>query len=134
MMEEDKDLKHPYELFDVECGDGWKKLYQPIIDHIEEYNKENEDKIEIRQIKEKFGGLRIYLSRYTDELRQMIDDAEEQSYYTCEICGKYITKPIVEHHWIYRMCKKCFDNMKEKEEKAMEEVAKKIKKKKPSKA
>lgn len=131
MMEKNEEPKYPYELFGIECGDGWKKLYQPIIDYLKEYNKDKEekDRIEIHQIKEKFGSIRIYLSSYTDELRQMIDDAEEQSYYTCEICGKYITKPIVEHHWMYPMCKKCFEGMKEKEEKAMEEVAKKIKKK-----
>ena len=131
MMEKNEEPKYPYELFGIECGDGWKKLYQPIIDYLKEYNKDKEekDRIEIHQIKEKFGSIRIYLSSYTDELRQMIDDAEEQSYYTCEICGKYITKPIVEHHWIYPMCKKCFEGMKEKEEKAMEEVARKIKKK-----
>ena len=131
MMEKNEEPKYSYELFGIECGDGWKKLYQPIIDYLKEYNKDKEekDRIEIHQIKEKFGSIRIYLSSYTDELRQMIDDAEEQSYYTCEICGKYITKPIVEHHWIYPMCKKCFEGMKEKEEKAMEEVARKIKKK-----
>lgn len=131
MMEKNEEPKYPYELFGIECWDGWKKLYQPIIDYLKEYNKDKEekDRIEIHQIKEKFGSIRIYLSSYTDELRQMIDDAEEQSYYTCEICGKYITKPIVEHHWIYPMCRKCFEDMKEKEEKAMEEVARKIKKK-----
>lgn len=131
MMEKNEEPKYPYELFGIECWDGWKKLYQPIIDYLKEYNKDKEekDRIEIHQIKEKFGSIRIYLSSYTDELRQMIDDAEEQSYYTCEICGKYITKPIVEHHWMYPMCKKCFEGMKEKEEKAMEEVARKIKKK-----
>jgi ribosomal protein L37AE/L43A len=136
MKKSDGALKYPYELFGIECGDGWKKLYQPIIDFIMKYNKDKdeEDKIEINQIKEKFGSIRIYLSKYTDELRQMIDDAEEQSYYTCEECGKYIKKPIVEGHWIYPMCRKCYDEMKEKQEKAMEEVASKIKEKKAMKS
>ena len=84
--------KEPYELFGIECGEGWSKLYQPIIDYIEEYNKdkEGEDKIEIWQIKEKFGFLTIYVSRNTDELRKMIKDAEAKSYHTCEICGRHI--------------------------------------------
>lgn len=121
--------KHPYELFGIECDKGWEKLYQPIIDYIEDYNKDKEgdDRIEILQIKEKFAGLRVYLSKYTDELRSMIEDAEADSYHTCEVCGKHINKPITEHHWIYPMCRKCFDEMNEKRQKAMEEVARKIK-------
>ena len=107
-MEKNDEPKYPYELFGVDCEKGWEKLYQPIIDYIDEYNKKNEEKIEIHQIKEKFGGLRVYLSHYTDELRQMIDKAEEESFNTCEICGRHIKKPIVENHWIYPMCRKCF--------------------------
>lgn len=124
--------KHPYELFGIECDKGWEKLYQPIIDYIEDYNKDKEgnDRIEILQIKEKFGYLTIYVSKKTDELRSMIEDAEADSYHTCEVCGKHINKPITEHHWIYPMCRKCFDDMNEKRQKAMEEVARKIKEKK----
>lgn len=46
--------KWPYELFGIECGEGWKGLYQPIIDYIDKYNEDHEEKIEIHQIKEKF--------------------------------------------------------------------------------
>ena len=128
--------KHPYELFGIECDKGWKKLYQPIIDYIEDYNKDKEgdDRIEILQIKEKFGYLTIYVSKKTDELRSMIEDAEADSYHTCEVCGKHINKPITEHHWIYPMCRECFDKMNEKREKAMEAVARKIKEKKNMKS
>ena len=53
-MKDNNEPKEPYELFGIECGEGWKKLYQPIIDYIDEYNKDKEgvDKIEIYQIKE----------------------------------------------------------------------------------
>lgn len=130
-MKNNDEPKEPYELFGIECGEGWKKLYQPIIDYIEEYNKDKEedDKIEIYQIKEKLGTLSCYVSKKTDELRKMIEDAEAQSYHTCEICGKHINKQIVEHHWIYPMCRECYDGMKEKQEQAMEEIAEKIKEK-----
>ena len=123
--------KEPYELFGIECDKGWEKLYQPIIDYIEEYNidKEDNDKIKIWQIKEKFGTLSFYVSKKTDELRKMIEDAEAESYHTCEVCGKYINKPITEHHWIYPMCRECFDSMNERKEKAMEEIARKIREK-----
>jgi ribosomal protein L37AE/L43A len=126
--------KYPYELFGVECGEGWKKLYQPIIDYVTKYNETNEDKIDIHQIKEKFGALRIYLSKYNEEVRQMIDDAEEISYYTCEDCGKYIKKPIVVNHWIYPLCNDCYRKWEEDRAKAMEEATKKIREKKASKS
>ena len=131
-MEKNNELKNPYELFGIECDKGWEKLYKPIIDYIQEYNKNKEesDRIEIYQIKEKFGMLTIYVSKKTEELRKMINKAEGESYYTCEVCGKHINKPITEHHWIYPMCKECFDSMNERREKAMEEVSKKIKEKK----
>lgn len=34
-------LQTPYELFGVECGDGWKGLLKPIFDYIEKYNSEH---------------------------------------------------------------------------------------------
>lgn len=103
-------LETPYELFGIECGDGWKHLYQPIIDKVNEYNKEHKDNpLQIDQIKEKFGELRIYLSYHVKEIEDMIAIAEEKSHYTCEICGKTINEPIVKNHWIYPMCEECFN-------------------------
>ena len=124
--------KWSYELFGIECGDGWKPLYQPIIDYINKYNedKTDENRIEIHQVKEKFGGLRIYLSCYTEELRDMIREAEEKSFNTCETCGKHIEKPITEGHWIYAECQECHDKWKQERQRQIDAVTKKIKKKK----
>ena len=128
-MKSNNEPKEPYELFGIECGEGWKGLYQPIIDYIEDYNKdkEDDDKIEIYQIKEKFGALSFYVSKKTDELKKLIEDAEAESYHVCEICGRHINKQIVEHHWIYPMCRECYDDMKTKQEKIMEEFENKVK-------
>ena len=44
---------------DFECGSGWDKIIEPLINYVEDYNKKaekEEDKIIIAQIKEKFGG------------------------------------------------------------------------------
>lgn len=125
--------KWPYELFDVECGKGWKHLYEPVIDAVAEYNlkQDNEDdKIEIHQIKEKFGTLCIYLSKYTDELWKMIRKAEEESYHTCEICGKYIDKPITENYWIYAECEECHNKFFERRNKALKAYENKTEEKK----
>ena len=112
-MEQTK-LKTPYELFDIECGKGWEHLYQPVIDAVNKWNEEHKDvelPMEIIQIKEKYGTLRIYLNFYTDEIKDMIRKAEDESYYTCEICGKHIGGPITTS-WIYSMCEDCFNKLK----------------------
>jgi len=119
-MRKSSEPQYPYELFGIECGKGWEGLYRPIMDYIDEYNKTSGDNVEIHQIKEKFGGLRMYLSHYTDELRKMIREAEEKSFHTCEICGKHIDNPIVEHHWIYSECQECHDKWISERKKSME--------------
>ena len=81
--------KWPYEIWGVECRDGWKKLYEPLVEECRYLG------VEILQIKEKFGGLRFYISDKTTSafkpfqtLRDHIDEAEHQSYKTCEECGE----------------------------------------------
>lgn len=82
-------LKTPIELFGIECGRGWEKLYMPIIQYIEEYNKNKEEdqKIHIIQIKEKYSQLRFYTNFVTTELNKMIGAAKDKSWNVCESCG-----------------------------------------------
>lgn len=107
-------LKTCWELFGVECGEGWKDLYTPIIDEVNAYNegKPENEKIVINQIKEKFGGLRVYLSKYTEKLEKMIDEAEDKSFQTCEYCGK--PGKTRGKGWIYTLCDDCWDKKNKK--------------------
>lgn len=98
----------PYELFGIECGKGWRSLYQPILDRIEEINESSDDRIEVTQVKEKFGRLEIYLDRYTDELLDMINEASEASGRMCEECGEP-AEPTEVGGWIYQLCDKCYE-------------------------
>lgn len=75
-------MKTPMELLGVECGPGWYDIIKPLI---EQCKKENAS---ILQIKEKFGGLRFYISTGSPKLYKMIEEAEAESYKTCEECGK----------------------------------------------
>ena len=109
----------PFDLFGAECGKGWKCLYVPIIEWIKNYNvnKDKEQQIEIHQIKEKFGGLRFYCNFYTDELKEMIRNAEQESFRVCEFCG---TKENVGHTisgWYTTCCEKCITEMSIKNKK-----------------
>ena len=59
------------------------------------------------QIKEKMGGLRLYLENGDDRLWGIVQQAENDSVSICEICGK----PGERHggSWIATRCKRCFE-------------------------
>ena len=64
-------------------GEGW---YQIIKDLIDDLIKMGWDK-NVVQVKEKFGGLRFYIDKGSDEIYRRIAQAEKDSYETCEKCG-----------------------------------------------
>lgn len=110
----------PYELFGIECGKGWRSLYQPILDRVEEINESGEDHIEVTQVKEKFGRLEIYLDRYTDELTAMIKEASEASSHICEECGEP-AEPRKVVGWTYQLCDNCYKKFQDKTNKILKE-------------
>jgi len=81
-------------------GQGWASILKPIL---EQAVKED---AHIAQVKEKFGGLRIYAYDGSDELMNMIDVAENASYKICEYCGE----PGVPRagSWTKTLCDKCW--------------------------
>lgn len=106
----------PYEAFGIECGSGWKSLYQPIIDYVTLYNSEHEEtdsRIYIDQIKEKFGGLRFYWSgenldqETCNILNEMVRKAEDESYKVCETCGTRENVGITVGGWYITCCEDC---------------------------
>lgn len=93
-------VKTPQEscmFFGFECADGWydlirelsEKMTKVIKKHMENepYDKDEDFPFVATQVKEKFGTLRFYMSSMTDEMEDLIYDAEEKSANTCEICG-----------------------------------------------
>ena len=113
---EKKDLKEPFELFGIECSKGWVGIIEPILTYIKEYNigKEKDEQIEIHQIKEKFGTLRVYTSFETKELSDLILEAEYQSTRTCELCGSQKNVGHTVGGWITTCCEKCVTEMSKK--------------------
>lgn len=63
-------------------GPGWESIVQRAVDSLERSG------VNIFQVKEKFGGLRIYTDRWDEEVGQVISDAEKVCAETCEECGK----------------------------------------------
>lgn len=100
----------PWELFGVECGKGWEKLYKPLFEYIEKYNsgkEKDEDKIFVLQCKEKFGTLRFYTNFATPELEDMIEEAEDKSFNVCEMCGSEEHVGHTSGDWITVCCIDC---------------------------
>ena len=71
-----------------ECGKGWWQMIEKVASAIDSFNADHpETPIEVSQIKQKFGGLRIYQYNAPEDIRQLIDHAIEASWRTCEKCG-----------------------------------------------
>ena len=107
-----EEVKKFYEEYQIECGYGWYSLIKPIVDYINAYNKnlEEDKKIKILQIKEKFSGLRFYCNFYNEILHELIREAEHDSYRTCEFCGSTHEVGQTIGGWITTICKKCIEN------------------------
>ncbi len=80
-------------------GLGWAKLINKLFDG------KPKDTVVI-QVKEKFGGLRFYTSGSTEQFENLIREAEDESYITCEICGDP-GKLNQDRSWIKTLCPKC---------------------------
>jgi hypothetical protein len=108
-----------------EIGDGWYDLLSSVCWRILQHEKNISERISVRnkygtpndqsdlyyfpvkfdQIKEKFGGLRIYYSGGDDYVEGVTSMAEEYSYKVCEVCGN-AGKPN-KGGWITTLCDNC---------------------------
>lgn len=93
--------------FYFECDEGWYDILEHVFKTLEQQNI----KVEMTQIKEKFGALRVYIGFAKDMvehnmIEQLIDEAERKSETTCERCGK---KGKIENikGWYSCRCKHC---------------------------
>jgi len=95
-------MKTPYQLFGVECQSGWARLYEPIRARCQSAG------VPILQVKEKFGGLRVYVGAADPALLQAIERAEQQSHTICEVCGAdhAATTPGADG-WLRTRCASC---------------------------
>lgn len=109
IKEENRRIKYPFELFGIECGYGWYGLILPLYFAIQKYNKDKpeEEQIHIDQIKEKFGGLRFYISNAPEKFLDWASRIEDESYKVCEFCGSVTDVTTKGRGWITTQCKRC---------------------------
>ena len=86
--------------------DGWYDIIFDLSQKIVNYCQANNFEIpKVFQVKEKFAGLRFYLESYPDEkIREFIDEAEQKSRETCEVCGN--EGETRDGSWIKTLCDK----------------------------
>jgi hypothetical protein len=113
-----------YYPFWFECGDGWYNLIERLASNIQSYvdnqndsytykvqrgeaKEEDRPEYQVRavQVKEKFGGLRFYVTGGGEYVDGLIAMAEDVSYMTCESCGNP-GKPN-DGGWIRTLCNPC---------------------------
>jgi len=128
-QDKDLDMRKTCMCWGIECADGWYTLLDQLCHCIEEHfwNKENhklwkDNKSSIdfdtfkqdlskteyaraSQVKEKYGGLRFYMTEEDDYVGGLIRLAEGLSYYICEKCGNP-GRPN-RGGWVTTLCDKC---------------------------
>ena len=97
---------NPYEYrFDI--GDGWYNLVYELILKIRN-NDEAKGKwvTKVTQCKEKFGGLRFYVTGTSDKNWDLIREAEKKSYGVCEVTGSEVEVGVWNNGWIQTLSRK----------------------------
>ena len=109
----DKDLPCTQSLvcFGFEMENGWYSIIDELSSKLEELivkfkqDFPNEEHPKASQMKEKFGGLRFYMTSATDKMFALIDEAEKKCDHTCEICGE--PGKLQPKGWLSVRCEKC---------------------------
>lgn len=114
----------------IETGDGWFKILWDLCEKLEKFKG-----LRFVQVKEKFGGLRVYynfesehrtiksyrlflrglnsrtkrkIKREYKTIDYLIDEAEKVAWKTCEYCGSELElEKDGEGYWIAKSCRKC---------------------------
>jgi hypothetical protein len=93
----------------IECNNGWYELLGSVCWRIFQHDRNIADPeyipVKFDQIKEKYGGLRVYYSGGDDYIRGIVSMAEEYSYKVCGVCGNS-GKPN-KGGWITTLCESC---------------------------
>lgn len=96
-------MKTPFELFAFEVGAGWLPHAQAAVTAIRGAGGS------VLQVKEKFGGLRIYFEAPADvydQLDRLVDDTAYRCSFLCEDCGKEAACVRTEG-WLKTLCPAC---------------------------
>jgi hypothetical protein len=107
LFPKDRTLMQSLMAFGFECDDGW----YAILDELFSKMIATGEPIEVVQVKEKYGTLRVYITGASEAIYDMIDVAEEESSKTCEACGG--PGKLCGKGWVQTLCVKCDEKNKQ---------------------
>ncbi|TSJ40939.1 hypothetical protein FO440_14480 [Mucilaginibacter corticis] len=93
----------PVYKYGPECNEGWFGLIAELIQKLIDAGWTRE----IRQIKEKFGGLRFYAEGLTGNCTDIIMEYEALSFKVCEVCGSTEKVNLRGDRWVKTLCETC---------------------------
>lgn len=110
-----KDKKYDYCSIWDDLPRGWLRAFGTMMcdeleEEFEKYGVQN--KLYVEQAKEKYGGLRLYMST-VGEAQHIIDKYERISENICCGCGRPHT-PMLNLSWISPYCKNCYERLQSK--------------------
>ena len=82
----------------LSVGTGWASLINEIFDKMESHAIS----VTIVQVKEKYGGLRVYSIPYDEDFDKFLIEIEKRSFTICEDCGK--TGQLRKGGWYRTLC------------------------------
>jgi len=92
-------------------GTGWKQLIENLYDA-------KPKSTHVMQVKEKWGGLRFYVSFCPEWYSDLIDYYEYKSYQLCEVCGEKGTLRN-DLGWVLTLCDKHYEEVKNKRKESL---------------
>lgn len=100
----------PFVTVSFECGVGWKDILERLFDVMAEQSRLSGSPVVVRQVKEKFGELRVYWTGegLKEDARKAVRDAVEvatqESSAVCELCGKPGRQAVSKPGWWATRC------------------------------
>ena len=94
--------------FNYSCPRGWERPVRRALRELSRLRKEKLPDLQVLQIKEKFGRLRIYILTIDDEgpTVPIIEKAKRACYFRCQICGKSGRHCVLDK-WHFTLCERC---------------------------
>lgn len=93
------------------CGIGWYPILERLFADMDTICVEDGlEKMEVIQVKEKFGSLRVYVKDGNERIYRRIAEAEEEAFTICENCGGPSDGVLSRQGLHTNVCKNCRQN------------------------
>jgi len=103
---------HPITKYHIECWKGWLGLIEKLSEELAAIDTEKV--VRVTQIKQKFAGLRYYITflhgkepSYKEEISKLIREYESFSFKVCEACGDPGSRAKEDTGYLLTLCDAC---------------------------